>query len=69
MMRALDDLGVRDALRERARSGVPFLGICLGLQAMFESSDEAPDLSGFGLFKGRVESVPARRAGAAHGLE
>ena len=55
MMRALDELGVRDALRERARSGVPFLGICLGLQAMFEASAEAPELNGFGLFKGHVE--------------
>src|ERR1700676_5766532 len=37
MMRALDDLQVRDALIERIRAGVPFLGICLGLQALFES--------------------------------
>src|SRR3977135_3070554 len=42
MMRALDDLKVRDALIERIRAGVPFLGICLGLQALFESSEEAP---------------------------
>src|SRR5579872_2512764 len=35
MMRALDGLGVRDALADRIRAGVPFLGICLGLQALF----------------------------------
>ncbi len=43
MMRALDELGVRDTLRERIKAGVPFLGICLGLQGLFEKSEEAPD--------------------------
>ena len=37
MMRALDHMGVREALIERIRAGVPFLGICLGLQALFDS--------------------------------
>ncbi len=55
MMRALDDMNVRDALVERIRTGVPFLGICLGLQALFESSEEAPEARGLGLFKGRIE--------------
>ena len=34
--------------RDRIRAGVPFLGICLGLQALFESSEEAPEALGFG---------------------
>lgn len=55
MMRALDDLQVRDALIERIRSGVPFLGICLGLQALFESSEEAPDQRGLGIYRGEVK--------------
>jgi imidazole glycerol phosphate synthase glutamine amidotransferase subunit len=55
MMRALDDLGVRDTLIERIRAGVPFLGICLGLQALFESSEEAPEERGLSLFPGRIE--------------
>src|ERR1035441_3870589 len=38
MMRALDQMQVREALLERIRAAVPFLGICLGLQALFESS-------------------------------
>ena len=54
MMRALDDLAVRDALVERIRAGVPFLGICLGLQALFESSEEAPAERGLGIYSGRV---------------
>jgi len=55
MMRALDEMRVRDALVERIRAGVPFLGICLGLQALFESSEEAPEARGLGLFEGRIE--------------
>jgi len=52
--RALDDLGVRDTFVERIRAGVPFLGICLGLQALFESSEEAPEQRGLGIFPGTV---------------
>jgi imidazole glycerol phosphate synthase glutamine amidotransferase subunit len=58
MLRALDALGLREALIEKARSGAPFLGICLGLQAMFETSAEAPDERGLALFPGRVERFP-----------
>jgi len=54
MMRALDELDVREALLERIRAGVPFLGICLGLQALFTTSEEAPQVSGLGLFAGEV---------------
>jgi imidazole glycerol-phosphate synthase subunit HisH len=55
MMRAIDEMRVRDALVERIHAGVPFLGICLGLQALFESSDEAPEARGLGLFEGRIQ--------------
>ena len=55
MMRALDEMQVRGALVERINAGVPFLGICLGLQALFESSAEAPEARGLGLFEGRIE--------------
>jgi imidazole glycerol phosphate synthase glutamine amidotransferase subunit len=54
MMRALDEMGVREALVSRIEAGVPFLGICLGLQALFESSEEAPEARGLGIFKGRI---------------
>ena len=55
MMRALDEMQVRAALIEQILKGVPFLGICLGLQALFESSDEAPEARGLGIFRGRIE--------------
>lgn len=58
MMNALDALGVREALVNRIRSGVPFLGICLGLQALFETSEEAPDQRGLALFEGTVRRFP-----------
>ncbi len=58
MMRALDQLGVRETLRQQLRSGVPFLGICLGLQALFERSAEAPEVEGLGLFPGTIERFP-----------
>ena len=46
MMRALDELGVRNPFVERIRAGVPFLGICMGLQGLFASSEEAPEERG-----------------------
>jgi imidazole glycerol phosphate synthase glutamine amidotransferase subunit len=59
MLRELDRLGVREALVERIRVGVPFLGICLGLQALFAASEEAPEACGLGLFEGVVKRFPA----------
>jgi imidazole glycerol phosphate synthase glutamine amidotransferase subunit len=59
MMRALDEMQVRETLVERIRAGVPFLGICLGLQALFEHSEEAPDACGLGLYEGTVRRFPA----------
>jgi imidazole glycerol phosphate synthase glutamine amidotransferase subunit len=64
MMRALEAMRVRQPLIERVRAGVPFLGICLGLQALFASSEEAPELAGLGIFPetvrrfGTVARVP-----------
>ena len=54
MMRKLDAMDVRTALIETIRAGVPFLGICLGLQALFSASEEAPGEPGLGIFEGQV---------------
>ena len=59
MMRALDALEVRAALLARIAAGVPFLGICLGLQALFDASEEAPEVRGLGLYPGIVRRFPA----------
>ncbi|MSP59141.1 MAG: imidazole glycerol phosphate synthase subunit HisH [Myxococcales bacterium] len=45
--------------------GRPYLGICLGLQILFESSEEAPECRGLGLFPGRVARIPGGRVDAA----
>ena len=55
MIGALDQMNVREVLIERMSAGVPFLGICLGLQALFESSEEAPERKGLGIFPGTVQ--------------
>jgi imidazole glycerol-phosphate synthase subunit HisH len=58
MLAALDELNLRGAILERLRAGTPFLGICLGMQALFEGSEEAPEQKGLGLFEGRVARFP-----------
>lgn len=55
MMAALDELQLREPLLSHMRARVPFLGICLGMQALFTGSAEAPEHQGFGYFPGRVE--------------
>jgi len=59
MMRALDALDVREPLLDRLRAGIPFFGICLGMQALFASSEEAPEVRGLGLYPGSVRRFPA----------
>ena len=54
MMKALAERQLLAPLREAIASGKPFLGICLGLQALYEGSDEAPGVAGFGILPGRV---------------
>jgi imidazole glycerol-phosphate synthase subunit HisH len=55
MMRRLDQLGLRGSLLERLGAGVPFLGICVGLQCLFEESEESPGAKGLGIFSGSVK--------------
>jgi imidazole glycerol-phosphate synthase subunit HisH len=52
-MRGLDERGLGEALRERIAAGTPYLGICLGLQVLFEHSEEG-DCAGLGILRGRV---------------
>lgn len=46
-----------EVLREKLRAGTPYLGICLGMQILFESSEEAPGYQGLGWFKGSVKKL------------
>jgi imidazole glycerol phosphate synthase glutamine amidotransferase subunit len=58
MMRELDERRLRPAVLERVAAGIPLLGICIGLQCMFEGSEEAPEQKGLGLFSGSVTRFP-----------
>ena len=52
--------GLVPVLREIADRGTPFLGICLGLQLLFESSEESPGVEGLGLLKGKIVKIPPK---------
>ena len=58
-MKRLHDSGLRDAISESIQKGVPFLGICVGMQWLFAGSTEAPETPGLGLFDGLCEHFPA----------
>lgn len=55
MMRALDELGLRETLLGKISDGTPFLGICVGLQCLFEGSEESAGSDGLGVFQGKVK--------------
>jgi glutamine amidotransferase len=56
---ALVNMGLREAVLHGARAGKPLLGICLGMQWLFEGSDEAPQFAGAGIFAGRCRPFPS----------
>ena len=58
-MAALDRSGLADAVRGAATDGRPFLGICIGMQLLFEASEESPGVAGLGVVSGRVTRLPA----------
>lgn len=56
-LRGLRSRGMHEAILEKISSGTIYLGICLGLQALFESSSESPGVPGLGLFRGSCEKL------------
>ncbi len=58
VMRAINSQGFAEPVKEYASSGRPLLCICVGMQVLFEGSDEG-EIPGLGLLKGRVEKFPA----------
>jgi imidazole glycerol-phosphate synthase subunit HisH len=55
----LSSSGLREAIAQAIRRNVPFLGICVGMQWMLDSSQEAPEVLGLGIWPGRCASFPA----------
>lgn len=58
-MEKLHRYGLVDVIRKVVEKKTPFLGICLGLQLLFERSDEASGVEGLGILKGEVLKIPA----------
>jgi len=54
VMEALNSKGLTETLKETIKSGIPFLGICLGFQVLFDESEESPKLKGLSIFPGKV---------------
>src|SRR3989338_6469397 len=54
LMKSLRAKGLISPIKKFIRSGNPFLGICLGMQALFEKSEESPGIKGLCIFKGKV---------------
>lgn len=59
-MNHLDHLGLIDTIKMAVHKGTPFLGICLGLQLLFEKSEEAPGVEGLSLLEGEILKIPAQ---------
>ena len=59
-MNKLEKYGLVNVIHEAVERKIPFLGICLGLQLLFESSEEAPGVKGLGLLPGRILRIPEK---------
>ncbi len=60
-MEKLKTYGLVPVIRQCVREDRPFLGICLGLQLLFESSEESPGVEGLGVLKGKVLRIPEKQ--------
>lgn len=59
-MEKLGETGLAEVVKEVVRRRIPLLGICLGLQLLFDSSEESPGVKGLSIFPGRVLRIPNR---------
>ena len=57
-MQALRDTGLEEPARRTIEAGTPFLGICIGMQMLYEGSDEDPSVGGMGVLDGKVRRLP-----------
>jgi glutamine amidotransferase len=58
-LQSLNQSGLRDALMQALSAGKPFLGICLGMQWLFEGSEECAEIEGAGIFSGKCRQFPS----------
>lgn len=57
-MNSMKEKNLVETIKQNALSGKAFLGICLGLQLLFEESEESPGVQGLGIFKGKIKKFP-----------
>ena len=57
-MQNIEKYGLKDVIYKIVESKTPFLGICVGLQLLFESSEESPETKGLGVLKGKIKRLP-----------
>lgn len=62
-MEKIRGYGLEDVIKETIDKGTPFLGICLGLQLLFERSDECDGVRGLGILKGDIIKIPEKEGG------
>ncbi len=63
-MARLEEYGLIPVIRDVVDKKIPFLGICLGLQLLFEESEESPGVKGLGILKGKIRKIPDHIDGA-----
>jgi len=68
-MQALSERGFDELVRERVKEGTPLLGVCVGMQMLFEESEEFGTTAGLSFLGGRVRRFAGDSGGAASGLE
>lgn len=57
-MKLLEEKNLCRVIKEVVDRGIPFLGVCLGLQLLLEESEESPEVKGLGLIRGKVKRLP-----------
>lgn len=57
-MKKLENYGLVDIIHKVVEKNIPFLGICLGLQLLFDSSEESPGVKGLGVLPGKIVKIP-----------
>ena len=67
-MNNLEKSGLIETIKQAIDKGIDFLGICLGLQILFEKSEEAPNKSGLGILKGEVKKFDIAKSKEVHRL-
>lgn len=57
-MNSIKERNLEETIKKCVSGKKPFLGICLGLQLLFEESDESPNVKGLGIFNGKIKTIP-----------